>query len=673
MGALRPLLLWTWAPLGSRGEEKISDCICDLSTHCDADCCCDPDCVGGWKEGFECLPSGPKEHKSHMCVSSSYMEEVNPTRGLSVFQDDMRGLFCVEVENKPVSRRLYSNVEKAVESNIADEIEEQKLTTFQVPVHSGYPKIPTAHGYQSSEVIYSIKAVKDNGEVAPLKGDGSLETKDTKKLDAIFSIPMPNANGDCYDFPIRFLKNIPSTQCRQRVNLQDVCQPVDTHFKPTGRDALSGSLDFKRTLGALVVPTVVPAETATSKCTRGCIAPEASCAGESRTKKILVWENEAWKEHDTGTIDKDICDNKRGSQASFQPVSGLLWDDESAFSGIPAPVCGCENAVVGMHYRITYKPTEDSGQWTEVRIKKIRVEVTYADLISPSCGLVDITRQSTVTFLEEDKPLDWRSGNPGYLVGADLRIGICKKGSTVQECESFKDKEGRAFLFPGFSGIEREGKCLLSTNKNLSDLSVLRHMKFGEDTSFGCIHPLTQTELETFCGKDDDDVLQMFKKAPPTVSGGTPTVWSFPFTHVAAHGNTEIDAMNDWVFIESIGEGRIGETGPCNVLVGMEFTFLYAYFGEFENPQPRIIAARGQKIRTSLSHTLSPNEKQPFFFNIIVKFVRKPDLGELIPPVPPFPKLPLQLPHDFFYPFILGSAVTYRVWALLIACSLWHM
>eukprot|EP00397_Hematodinium_sp_SG-2012_P036403 GEMP01039299.1.p1 GENE.GEMP01039299.1~~GEMP01039299.1.p1 ORF type:complete len:168 (+),score=27.69 GEMP01039299.1:881-1384(+) len=164
---------------------------------------------------------------------------------------------------------------------------------------------------------------------------------------------------------------------------------------------------------------------------------------------------------------------------------------------------------------------------------------------------------------------------------------------------------------------------------------------------------MTRAEWKSFCDTNEDH-FRLFKRA--TSSKGTTTTWPFPFTHVGAYGNAKVDKIaNDWVMVENIEEMRIGEPGPCSRLVGLEFTFMYEHLGEFTDPQRKIVVARGQKIRASLSHTMRPSEKQRFFFNIIVKFVRRPDVGELTPRVQPFPKLPIQLPHDFFYPFLMSD------------------
>ena len=58
--------------------------------------------------------------------------------------------------------------------------------------------------------------------------------------------------------------------------------------------------------------------------------------------------------------------------------------------------------------------------------------------------------------------------------------------------------------------------------------------------------------------------------------------------------------------------------------------------------------------RTNLEFLLAdPSERQPFQFTVKMKFVRKPDGGDLDIVIPPRPTLPVYLPADVFYPFTL--------------------
>lgn len=101
-----------------------------------------------------------------------------------------------------------------------------------------------------------------------------------------------------------------------------------------------------------------------------------------------------------------------------------------------------------------------------------------------------------------------------------------------------------------------------------------------------------------------------------------------------------------------------------------EYQFLFSYFGEFGNPQAKVVAATGRNRKMTVQHTLGdPQKKQSFLFSIKAKFIKKPDRGELDIYIPPRPTLPIYLPRDVFYPFTLfssASAPRYASsWALL--------
>lgn len=173
---------------------------------------------------------------------------------------------------------------------------------------------------------------------------------------------------------------------------------------------------------------------------------------------------------------------------------------------------------------------------------------------------------------------------------------------------------------PGVIGITEKGECILDTDVSSTDSPVLfqerKHfINFGEDTVIGCYLRMTSQEVVDFCSAYSDSKLRMLARNPPTresltATGGVATVWKFGFTHVGEWGNST--GMGSFLEIEDMGDEAADKSpaatsvnsGSCEVLASTEFQFLYAYFGEYGNPQAKVVAATASNRRMTVQHTL---------------------------------------------------------------------
>merc|ERR1712139_531806 len=102
---------------------------------------------------------------------------------------------------------------------------------------------------------------------------------------------------------------------------------------------------------------------------------------------------------------------------------------------------------------------------------------------------------------------------------------------------------------------------------------------------------------------------------------------------------------------------------------GIQYTVMYARFGDVQNPQFGVVSAKAEQITGSLQFRGAGSEEaapETFHFHASVSFIEMPDnrMQKLF--TPPRPPLPIKLPRDFFAPFFeSASAVPFIALALL--------
>ena len=122
------------------------------------------------------------------------------------------------------------------------------------------------------------------------------------------------------------------------------------------------------------------------------------------------------------------------------------------------------------------------------------VPVVLSDALSGPCGSrVALSQRFSIKFetSPNQQQSQFRSGNPGYIVGLPLLVGR-KLDNAVEAYE-------RGFMLRGGDAV---GQCLseVSDLKDFGDVSI----NFGEDIIYGCTKRLNLNDLQNYCNDQNN-------------------------------------------------------------------------------------------------------------------------------------------------------------------------
>jgi hypothetical protein len=354
------------------------------------------------------------------------------------------------------------------------------------------------------------------------------------------------------------------------------------------------------------------------------------------------------------TLEKTFCEttlalpplqilqaSRIGSAVDIVPKSRKDRDGLDV-SGKPSFVdttnCECRNAVLERHFTILL--TESDGRTI---VQSASVDLVVGNIVASKTSgcVVDVTQVTSVRFLTNNAAeTRERSGNPGYISGYPLLVQECQEGGCTLPKPATVD------------GVATDGTCQLETS--VPHQSQL--LNFGEDATFSCYLSKTKAELKQLC--DDASILArmpILNPAQCVVSDGAKCT-----VHVMHFGNNKKEW--DWAFpgIEMQFNGPLSTKGKydelnavCNdIPVAVEYTILYARFGDVMNSQKKVVAAVAEQKLGSLSFTgPDPGQQDRLPIQASVTFIELPDNEMNTLQTPPRPPLPVNLPRDFFSPF----------------------
>ena len=232
--------------------------------------------------------------------------------------------------------------------------------------------------------------------------------------------------------------------------------------------------------------------------------------------------------------------------------------------------------------------------------------------------------------------------------------------------------------------MELDGKCQCpadgcpSWHPNAGQAAVPQQsqpLNFGEDAIFSCDLEMNLAELEDLCSKPSILAkMPILSPASCLVSDGDKCT-----VHVMHFGSDEWDWADPGIqlqFDSKYTSGAPSEWMPdgfhpeCrSVPVAVEYTILYARFGDVMNSQKKVVAARAEQKLGSLRFTGSdPGKRGRLSIRATVQFIELPDNGMNTLNTPPRPPLPVNLPRDFFSPFF-AQAPTRQLFFFLIFTS----
>ena len=282
----------------------------------------------------------------------------------------------------------------------------------------------------------------------------------------------------------------------------------------------------------------------------------------------------------------------------------------------------CKNAVQSVHYTIVHNGSEGIIE-AEVALKTVELKSTTKWL----------KQTFAVTFLWLNKSnVVEVSGKPGYIVGKPILTAFYSKDINLKQ---------------NVAGYE-----FLTLSDGFCDNFVKKPIEFGTNWRSGCLLRVNIKE------KDVCDSIQR-------------VIWSILEPHpnldmIGVFGNSSIANLTDWTKILNVGNASIDGLNDDNcptLVTGVSLYIYYAVVGTAVQPQHKIIGAvknfRTQnKVRVKCPQDLNQCEDIFVELSASVTFIdiSHPSRSDYAPPV----TFKVQLPSDFFYPFLTNSKESIR-------------
>ena len=155
--------------------------------------------------------------------------------------------------------------------------------------------------------------------------------------------------------------------------------------------------------------------------------------------------------------------------------------------------CTCKNVIKSIEYSFLLEQDDEKYIFNKKSDdSKISAKVVlYKNDFEAKCDEnLGVQQSFKIDFLTTDEVIQKRSGNPGYMDGYPIKIGIQReKGEPI---DSYID---------GFqlTGADKQGHCILEANeegiRDLEDPVV----KFNIDLAYGCTKGFSWQQFKEFC------------------------------------------------------------------------------------------------------------------------------------------------------------------------------
>ncbi|XP_057376164.1 tectonic-1-like [Daphnia carinata] len=300
-----------------------------------------------------------------------------------------------------------------------------------------------------------------------------------------------------------------------------------------------------------------------------------------------------------------------GDTDKLAPVIIRICDPNSGCrSDLPAPEPSCQNSLTAVTLRISYNGTEG--------IRSVLVDLLYTAGKTGSVRFRTIHQSlSEIQNGGGSHSVRMRSGNPGYLNGKPV---LAAKLNSSRSEGAFQ----RLDVFPG-------------TPRS-------RVIRFGEDSyhSIRVSSPNVENRTE-LCDKWRQFVLE--------------SLWGpdFELLRLGAFGNVELNETEFsglWLPVRIQSD----ELVCFKSLIQAELVIVYTRSGSHDQPQNKLVGA-GMQLRSSgAEYCVAESASCSLLLSQTVSFVMADSPTFMILPQPP--RWRIQLPYDFFYPFLLSSCAS---------------
>ena len=610
-------------------------CTCNLTPdQCDANCCCDPDCspaeVATFKSAHSfCIDTTTTILQVSKCMSTDSVLAINPSYGLREYNpaDGVSGVLCVVRDNNPTKGDFYSVVTTPQPETILDSSNVKRSYSFvKTRVSSeGYNQV----GYVAGN---RIQAAFPNAQ-ADLVGYAAFG--------GFMPLPTAGMNGQCTtQNPMRFQTPVTENKCTQTstpgtvLELEAKCESMFSfqHLVGQGND-----LYVKKSFSTTMSVGVAATASLYTPVSVGSVTYKDMTSGVKHSKNIRL---------------------ENGATTFWDPVSKV-----------------CQNALVSVHYRVTYAPRKNSmetvdGTETEVQsggtIESIQANIVVANITAFGSGnnqYFNLQQEYLVDFMKIGivRPRS-RSGMPGYINGLPVLAGTLQTNGAIgaDTPKEAIDQTIDGLRIPFFANDR--GECLPDLSNQLDvDSHAGELVLFRQEFMKSCSLQVTLAELETMCIKDPASVTKTDVSTYGIYLNSTGIQRRIGVYGNANYTNTDLTEWLEMKVNKPVGQGTFQKNVmECKTLItSMNVEFLYANAGAYLNPQPKIVAARVSFGREDVRFISNGNptasgEKMNLVLSTSVTFVHLGDeaLEEYVPPAPPL--LP-EIPYDIFYPFLLSE------------------
>jgi len=161
--------------------------------------------------------------------------------------------------------------------------------------------------------------------------------------------------------------------------------------------------------------------------------------------------------------------------------------------------CTCTNYLRGIDYRVTVSENSTNPHFD---ILSVSADVIIGTTLTTACSAyTNIPSKFTVEFAQEDATIQYKSGNPGYIVGMPLLvgrrdIGIGGGGTGSGAIQAYQ----RGFPV---TGADYTGRCYLDTAYDALKDNGDPVLNFGENLVYGCAITMTEAEFQSYCTSGD--------------------------------------------------------------------------------------------------------------------------------------------------------------------------
>lgn len=315
-----------------------------------------------------------------------------------------------------------------------------------------------------------------------------------------------------------------------------------------------------------------------------------------------------------------------GDMDKLAPVILRICKTESECrSDLSPPKPNCQNnSLSAVILRIGFNGTEG--------VRFVLVDLFYK---AKSAGAVRFeTIYQSLADRSGNNPVRLRSGNPGYIQGKPLVVA--KLNSSGGE--------------GAFRSLELFG-----------DTTKSRMIRFGED-SYQIIktNSVKMKNRTEWCSKWRDFVLGNY--------WGTADIADL---RLGAFGNVELDETSPGFWLPVQIQSELECYGA---IIDAQLVIIYAKSGSYDQPQNKIIGA-GLTLRSDGETYCYESVDCSLLLSQTVSFVKADSPTYMIMPQPP--RWKIELPCDFFYPFLLSSASHCtgfnHVYSLLLCCYIFRL